>query len=303
MKTHNSRLTTHDSRPKVLLIGGNGFIGCHLADKLYEIGYHVAIADLFNKAESSYDFIPVDITDPIIIKEEFDYVIHLAGLSYDIDERPLMYERINTIGTINILEWLKERQIKKFIFISSGSIYGGEYNHPVSEDDLPNPQSPYAISKFNAEKWVEYYSEKHKIDTIIFRLFNVYGRGMSEQTCFGEIKRQIYSSSQNIIMRNIHDVIDAVHIHDVIEALIKGLEYYTNVFEVFNVSNNKELSIQKIIKLSMEITRIKKELKSLKQKADSNRVGNNNQIKTQLNWKPKMDINTGLKDFFTAEEE
>ncbi len=282
---------------QVLLIGGNGFIGRYLAEKLDDLGYKVFIADRKNVPESKFDYIFTDITMPVRISGNYEYVFHLAGISNDGSDDPMHYESINTQGTINVLEWLKENKVRKFIFLSSSSIYGRKFCKPVDELNIPNPETAYAVSKLSAEKWVKLYCTRYKIPGLIFRLFNVYGAGMSDFTSFGEIKKQLESSSSKICMRNVHDIIDIVHIKDVIHAIIQSLNKDISEVEILNVCNNRGISILELIKTSMKILNISKEVISEKSELENYRVGNSAKIKRFLNWKADVDLETGLRDY------
>jgi nucleoside-diphosphate-sugar epimerase len=282
-------------RQKVLLIGGCGFIGRHLHRKLKDCGFEVVIADRKNAGIDAEEFIQIDILKEIDLEDSYELVVHLAGISHDIDNDPLIYEKANTLGTINVLNWIKSKKVRRFIFLSSASIYGSNYNQSVTENIEPAPKSPYAVSKLNAENWIRYYLREHSIDGYIFRLFNVYGTGMSSRTSFMEIIAQISGKAQEIILKNKYDVIDCINVEDVSEGIIRGLQSESPGMHIINLCTMKGTSLGELTTELMEISGIQKKVRSLKSNCETYRVGDNSRLKELFNWQPEIDLEAGLR--------
>lgn len=172
---------------KVLVTGGCGFIASHVADAYINEGYEVVIVDNLssgkmknkNKKAKLYK---VDICDDEVTKvfdaERPDIVNHHAAqisVPFSVQE-PLLDAEINIKGTIRLLELSKDHGVKKFIFSSTGgAIYGEATKVPTDEEYWPVPASPYAISKFSSERYIQYYHGQFGLNYTILRYSNVFG--------------------------------------------------------------------------------------------------------------------------------
>lgn len=172
---------------KVLVTGGCGFIASHVVDAYIKQGYDVVIVDnlstgkLENKNESA-NFYKVDICDDEVGKvfaaEKPDIVNHHAAqISVPLSvQHPLLDAEINIKGTLRLLELSREHGVKKVIFSSTGgAIYGEATKVPTDEEYAPVPASPYAISKFSSEKYIQYYHSQFGLKYTILRYSNVFG--------------------------------------------------------------------------------------------------------------------------------
>lgn len=172
---------------KVLVTGGCGFIASHVVDAYIDAGYEVIIIDnlstgkMENKNEKARLYI-ADICsedlEGIFESEKPDIVNHHAAqISVPLSvEEPLFDAETNIKGTIRLLGLSKKRNIKKFIFASTGgAIYGDADTVPTNEDYNPEPASPYAISKFAGEKYIKFYHRQYGLKYTILRYSNVYG--------------------------------------------------------------------------------------------------------------------------------
>lgn len=172
---------------KVLVTGGCGFIGSHVTDGFVEKGYDVAIIDDLStgKTENKNDKARLHVAsicdDGIeeIFKHERPDIVnhHAAQISVPLSAKiPLFDAEVNIKGTIRLLELSIKYGVKKFIFASTGgAIYGDADKIPTAEDYVPEPASPYAISKFSSEKYIRYYYGQFKLDYTILRYSNVFG--------------------------------------------------------------------------------------------------------------------------------
>jgi UDP-glucose 4-epimerase len=172
---------------KILVTGGCGFIGSHVTDLFVNNGHEVVIVDdlssgnLENKNEKAR-FYSADICGPVIdsiIREEKPDIIdhHAAQISVPQSVRdPLGDAEVNIKGTLRLLELSRVCGVRKFIFSSTGgAIYGEANSVPTSEEYVPQPASPYAISKFACEHYIRFYGVHHGLDYVILRYSNVYG--------------------------------------------------------------------------------------------------------------------------------
>jgi len=172
---------------KILVTGGAGFIGSTLVDTLLSKGHQVTVLDNLSSGRRDYinqaaDFWELDILDKSLMElfkaNKFDFVYHLAA---QIDVRvsvadPVLDNRINVLGGLNILEAAKDSGVKKIIMASTGgAIYGETDIIPTPETAPTYPLSPYGINKLSLEKHLNYYYQVYGLDYSILRFSNVYG--------------------------------------------------------------------------------------------------------------------------------
>ncbi|MBW2047929.1 MAG: GDP-mannose 4,6-dehydratase [Deltaproteobacteria bacterium] len=172
---------------KILVTGGAGFIGSNVADGLIEAGHQVLVVDnLYTGKRSNVNpearFFQLDIRAQEIadlIKRERPDIInhHAAQISVPASvSDPVFDAEINIKGLLNLLEAARLNSVGKFIFISSGgAIYGEAPEYPTSENCPPRPLSPYAVSKFSSEHYLDYYRYQYGLDYTTLRYANVYG--------------------------------------------------------------------------------------------------------------------------------
>ena len=172
---------------KILVTGGAGFIGSHVADGYLAAGHEVVIAD--NLLSGSIDNVPagarlhlVDIAAPefdlVMARERPDVVNHHAAqMSVTVSARdPELDARVNCVGLLNVLQSCVKHGVGRFVMISSGgAIYGDVDQRPTSEETPPQPLSPYAIHKLTGERYLEFYRQEHGLSSVTLRYGNVYG--------------------------------------------------------------------------------------------------------------------------------
>ncbi|MBN2161259.1 MAG: NAD-dependent epimerase/dehydratase family protein [Spirochaetes bacterium] len=170
----------------ILITGGAGFIGSHLARQLAADGHDVIIYDnlssgrLENIRGVPHRFIRGDITNLKKLERAVsgcEYVCHLAALISVVEsmERSERYITVNAGGTVNVLEAARRNGVKKIIYASSAAVYGDSPELPKTEEMRPEPMSPYAVTKLDGEYYCAMYREAHGLSTVCARFFNVFG--------------------------------------------------------------------------------------------------------------------------------
>lgn len=171
---------------KVLITGGAGFIGSHLAAAWSKRGADVVVLDslrsgkLTNLEGVECEFVEGSVEDTSVldrVTRGVTVIHHLAAVVSvpESVENPLETEAINTRGTINVLEAARTHNIRRVVLSSSSAVYG-EVDRPIHrESDLPSPMSPYAISKLTGEHYLAAYRSLYGMETVALRYFNVYG--------------------------------------------------------------------------------------------------------------------------------
>lgn len=293
---------------KVLITGGAGFIGSHLIDFLLINNYEVYVIDNLSSGSTQFinkdvQFFNVDIcSDQIELIFKIvrpDIVIHLASISSvsaSLSE-PITDLKVNVIGTVNILNQCIKYNIKKFVFSSSASVYGDPENIPINEECNSDPMSPYGLSKKTSEKYIEMYGELYNLPYSILRFSNVYGPRQSMKSESGVISifiDSILKGKRPIINGSGNQTRDFIYVSDIITAIHCSMRVQQS--EIYNVSNNTELTILEILKILCKLEGISCNpfFHPLK-KGDILRSSlDNTKIKNELGWVPKVDIHTGL---------
>lgn len=173
---------------KFLVTGGAGFIGSNIVGELLKRNYEVKVLDNFStgKRENLKDYgnnielIEGDIRSYHIVKDavtDVDVILHQAALPSvprSIND-PITSNEVNVTGTLNILEAARKNNVQKIVFASSSSVYGDNPKLPKDESMIPNPLSPYAVSKLSGEKYCNVFTRIYGLKTVALRYFNVFG--------------------------------------------------------------------------------------------------------------------------------
>ena len=261
----------------ILITGGAGFIGSHIALYSYEKGHQITIVDDFSTGNNffleNYKVVECDINDFEKLKselntEKFDLLFHLASKSI-LTESYEQYEKYNSTnvkGTINIMKLCDHLKIRKIIFSSSASVYGNSYSRPIKECDSTNPSNPYGSTKLKAEKLIKDLGKKYNIDSIIFRFFNACGG--DPKLRIGEnhnpethlipsiIKNSLNKNKESfqVFGDNFHThdgfaIRDYLNVIDICSAFIKGMCWLSNNkgHNIFNLGSSKGLSVKQVI--------------------------------------------------------
>ncbi|MFQ5895765.1 MAG: NAD-dependent epimerase/dehydratase family protein, partial [Nitrospinota bacterium] len=172
----------------VLVTGGGGFIGSHLAGRLVEEGYRVRVLDNWASGRrenlarwlGEIELVEGDICDAELVRRAVRgarWVFHLAALaSVPLSlERPVEFAQVNIGGTVNLLKASADARVERFVFASSSSCYGASPELPKREELPAKPLSPYGLSKLVGEQYCQLFSESFGLETVSLRYFNVFG--------------------------------------------------------------------------------------------------------------------------------
>ncbi|MBM3703058.1 MAG: NAD-dependent epimerase/dehydratase family protein [Actinobacteria bacterium] len=305
----------------IVVTGGAGFIGSHLCEKLIDSGLKIICVDNFDNfyspaikennlsgvIGSSYfklyrsDICSLDRMEEIFSKNSIDMVIHLAaraGVRPSI-EKPFLYEKVNILGTMNLLECCKRYNISKFIFASSSSVYGGNKKIPFSEEDnVDLPISPYAATKKAGELICYTYHNLYKISIFCFRLFTVYGPRQRPEMAIHKFTRQIFNGEDIEIYGDGSSSRDYTYIDDIISGILSGLEQIGG-FEVINLGNSNTVKLIDLIRLIEITTGGKGQLKFVKNQPGDVFItyADIRKARKMLKYLPKTNIKEGLAKF------
>lgn len=308
-------------KPHAFITGIAGFAGIYLAEDLLNNNYRVSgsiykydsptnINLLKKKVElHKLDILDEKLTYSIIKKLNPDYIFHLAAISsvgQSYKNEKLTYQ-INVIGTFNLLQTAKDlNRLKKFIFVSSSEVYGmfKPVNKTLLEDDLPNPLSPYAVTKSAAEQICQMYHRQHKVPIVISRSFNQSGPFQDERFVIPSFCSQItqIESGQRkpqMLVGNLSAKRDISDVRDVVVGY-RLMAEKGKIGRVYQLCSGKSVKIQtilnKLIKLSVKKITIKSD-PSLFRRDDIPVIrGNNSRAAKELGYKCRYKIEKTLKD-------
>ncbi len=295
---------------KILLTGGAGFIGSHIADLLIEKGHEVVIIDNLSAGKKENinpkaKFYNISITNPNIIKifeeEKLDAICHQAAqinVRASIKE-PAYDADINILGTINLLECSVKTNVKKFVYASSGGArYGEPENLPCDESHPIKPLSPYGISKYTAENYVKFYSKNHGLDYNILAYSNVYGPRQNPKGEAGVVGIFIGNMLDNKACKIFGDgnqTRDFVFVKDIAKANLLALEKTTKN-KNFNISSGEETSVNQIFKKLKEILGKGESANMNAVSGEVKRIYLNSELaKKELGWQAETNLDDGLK--------
>jgi UDP-glucose 4-epimerase len=246
----------------VLVTGGAGFIGSHIADHLVHSGYRVTVLDdlsggFTDNLPPDADFIQGSINDVLLInglfeKERFEYVFHLAayaaeGLSHFI--KRFNYNN-NLLGSVNLINASVNNGVKCFVFTSSIAVYGTSPELPMTEETIPHPEDPYGIAKLAVEQELRVCKEMFGLDHIIFRPHNVYGErqniGDKYRNVVGIFMNQILQGKPMSVFGDGSQTRAFSFIGDVAPIIAESIEVPAAYNQLFNIGADQPYSVNEL---------------------------------------------------------
>jgi len=293
---------------KVLITGGCGFIGSHLAEFFLKKKYVVFVIDNIStgnldnistfKKNKNFKLYKFDISKKFnldFLNGKVEYVFHLAALADIVPSiiEPEKYFKSNVQGTFNLMQQLKKIKTKKIIYSASSSCYGIPNKYPTLETSAIDPRYPYALTKYQGEQIIQHWSKIYGIPYISLRFFNVYGpRSRTSGTygaVFGVFLAQKIAHKPFTVVGDGTQTRDFTFVSDVIRALY--LSANSKIYnEIFNIGSGKKYNINYLTKLldgdKVYIPKRPGEPNST--------FADITKIKKILGWKPKISIEKGV---------
>lgn len=303
---------------KILVTGGAGFIGSHIADALVN-EHEVIVLDNLSTGKKSYvnkkaRFFYADIKNFSKIKNLFngvDYVFHTAAqarIQRSIKD-PLETFEDNVTGTLNVLLASKNARVKKVVYSASSSAYGEHEKMPLHEDIEIKPKNPYALSKVIGEQLCKLFSELYGLKTISLRYFNVYGPRQFDEgayaTVIGIFLKQKLANKPLTIVGDGTQRRDFTYISDVVKANILSMNSKAGDGEITNIGTGKNCSINEIAEMILGANideAIKKGLAGYippRPAEVHETLADISEAKKLLGWQPSVSFEEGLQ--ITAE--
>ena len=306
----------------VLVTGGAGYIGSHVVRLLIKKGLDVIVLDNLSRGHEAslpqniifeeVDLLDGDKLSAAIQKHKIESVIHFAAFAYvgESVENPEMYYRNNVLGSFNLINALKEKGVKIFVFSSTCSLYGNPLTIPISEEETTKPINPYAKTKLMIEQILADYDFAYGMKYVALRYFNAAGastKGEIGESHFPEPhliplvlftalgKRESisvygddYPTDDGTCIR------DYIHVEDLADAHVKALEYLNNgnSSQIINLGTGDGNSVKEVISVAEEVTgkKIKSVIAPRRAGDPAVLVADNKKAKEVLGWNPKFNL-------------
>ncbi len=249
---------------KVLITGGTGFIGSHIAEALLEADYEVKVVDNLsnsyienlNNVKDKIEFVNGDITNLDFLNRELkdvDYVLHHAALKYILEsiENPIEYHNVNINGTYNTLEASRKNNVKGFLFAGSSVVYGDNPILPLKENFVPIPQSTYAVTKLLGEYYCKLFRENYGLKTVILRYSNVFGPRQDIKSHYAaavpKFISRILNNENPIIWGEGLKTRDFIYVKNIVDANLAVLKYKKFNGDIINIGSGIPTSLNELV--------------------------------------------------------
>lgn len=246
---------------RILITGGAGFIGSHLANQLHQRGYFVRVLDDLSSGDpatltAGINLSRGDVRDiPKLwsLLQGVDVVYHLAArVSVPASVLyPREYNDVNVGGTVALLEACRDVGVRRVIFASSATVYGNQAQQPVHEEMAPQPMIPYAVSKLAAEQFLFTIGRLAGFETVALRIFNAYGPGQPlppvHAPVIPQFMHQILGGGSVVVQGDGSQTRDFVYIDDVVNALIAAAAATEVNQQIINVGSGLEITVNALI--------------------------------------------------------
>jgi UDP-glucose 4-epimerase len=293
-----------------LVTGAAGFLGSTLANTLVKTGHQVRGLDDLSTGDPSrlnpdVLFTRGDVQDrPKLwtLLQDVECVYHLAA-RVSVQESilyPREYNQVNVGGTVSLMEAMRDVGVRRVVFVSSGAVYGEQKQQPVAESAIPNPDSPYAVSKLSAENYVRTIGSLWKIETVILRVFNAYGPGQplpaAHAPVVARFLRQATGGGSLVIHNGGFQTRDYVYIDDAVDCMAAAATAPNVDRQIINIGSGVETSV---LALADQIIHLVKQGEILKSPQDvggvSRMCADTTSAQKRLGYRTKYSLSEGLQ--------
>jgi len=299
---------------KALVTGCAGFIGSHLTDRLLADGYEVTGIDCFTdyyarslkesnisdaRKNPCFTFIEKDLIE-MDAYPEVDYVFHeaaQAGVRASWGTSFAIYTRNNIEATQRLLEWYKDKPLKKFVYASSSSVYG-DAPLPMREDMKPQPVSPYGVSKLAAEHLCYLYWKNYGVPTVSLRYFTVYGPRQRPDMAINKFVKAITHGDALTLYGDGTQTRDFTFIADIVEANFLAAQCGSSG-DVYNIGGGSRITVNELIReMEQQCQKNAKIVPASEQKGDTrDTLADNRKAREYFGWTPKITVHEGIEHY------
>lgn len=304
------------SGKKVLVTGGEGFIGSHLTERLVLEGADVRVLALYNpfgrygwldpEVHTEVELLPGDVRDAERVQEAVagrDVVFHLAaliGIPYSY-VAPESYVQVNIEGTINVANACRRHEVARMIHTSTSETYGTARVAPIPETHPMQPQSPYSASKIGADMMALSYFHAFELPVAVCRPFNTYGPRQSTRAVIPTILSQLHKGATEIELGATTPTRDFNYVEDTVSGFLAVAGCDQALGEVVNVGSGREITIGDLVQLLIDITGgtasiVTDEARLRPPGSEVERLlCDNTRIREWTGWEPEVSLEEGLR--------
>jgi nucleoside-diphosphate-sugar epimerase len=298
---------------EILVTGGGGFIGSHLAGVVMDRNGSVRVLDNFSTGKpenlagirGNIQLIEDDIRDLsacVSACRGVDTVYHLAALGSvpRSVEDPLTTNAVNVNGTLNMLRAAQECGVRRFVFSSSSSVYGDTPTLPKDESMRPSPKSPYAVTKLAGEEYCRAFARTYGVETVALRYFNVFGPRQDPNSQYAAVIPRflsaLYSAQAPVIYGDGKQSRDFTYVRNVVEANLLAGSAAGVSGEVFNIACADQVTVRDVLDLAAELMGVSIPPTLLPPRAGDivHSRADISHAQSRLGYKPVVNFNTGL---------
>ncbi|OWJ97128.1 NAD-dependent dehydratase, partial [Pseudomonas sp. A46] len=249
----------------ILITGGAGFIGSHLADALLARGHAVRVLDNLSTGKRDnlaldnprLELIEGDVADAALVARAMagcKGVAHLAAVASvqaSVDD-PVATHQSNFIGTLNVCEAMRQQGVKRVLFASSAAVYGqnGE-GRAIDEDTPKSPLTPYAVDKLASEQYLDFYRRQHGLEPAVFRFFNIFGPRQDPSSPYSGVisifTERALAGTPITVFGDGEQTRDFVYVGDLVQVLVQALEQDWLEVGAVNVGLNQATSLKELL--------------------------------------------------------
>ena len=294
-----------------LVTGGAGFIASHIAEELIHQHHDIILLDDMSAGKvgninPEAEFIRGSVTDKKLLNQickthKIDGIFHLAAIAsvQKSIENPALVHEVNATGTLNILSAAKEHGIRKVILSASAAAYGDNPVFPKREDMLPEPLSPYAVSKITGEMYCRNYADLFGVETAALRYFNVFGPRQDPNAEYAAVipkfTEKIIRGKNPVIFGDGNQTRDFVFVKDVVQANLLAMN--SHVCGLFNIGTGRQTSLNELALMIMRAAGVTTDIIYEAPRAGDikDSAADISRAKKELGYSPKYSIEDGIR--------
>jgi UDP-glucose 4-epimerase len=312
----------------ILVTGGAGFIGGHIAERLIDEGHKVRVLDnlstglpstvehLQSKAKpGQFEMVEVDLRNAEAVAQAMESVTHvvheaaLPSVQRSVED-PVSTTHVNVDGTLNLLECARRGSVRRFVFAGSSSIYGDQGELPKRESMLPNPLSPYALTKLVGESFLRMYTDLYGLPTVTLRYFNVFGPRQNPASDYAAVIplfiQALASGKRPSIYGDGRQTRDFTFIDNIVDANLLALDGRGPDGSVYNIACGDRISLLELLDELQELlgTEIEPVFEAARQGDVRDSQAAIDEAVRQMGFRPRTGFREGLErtvEWFRAE--
>jgi len=293
-----------------LITGGAGFIASHIAEELIRQNQDIIILDDMSAGKAANinpdaEFIKGSVTDKDLLDRicktrSIEGIFHLGAVAsvQKSIENPSLVHEVNATGTLNILNAAKDNHIRKVVLSASAAAYGDNPVFPKREDMIPEPLSPYAVSKITGEMYCKTFAGLYDLETVALRYFNVFGPRQDPKSEYAAVipkfTEKIIRGQKPVIFGDGKQTRDFVFVKDVVQANLLAMN--SHVCGLFNIGTGRQTSLNELALMVMRAAGVSTDIIYEAPRAGDiiDSVSDISKAKKELGYSPKYSIEDGI---------